>query len=225
MATRRLRSGAAPPQSPVKTKAAPRNPRPAAAANEVHSAEPDAQRESVTVSTPPVYPLVHRHAARQAYLRIRPTPKDADTSTPYLTPLSDTVVQLADLSETSKSRLGSGPAKFTFSRIFGPDTSQQDFFRQTTLPLIADVLNGRNALLFAYGVSNSGKTYSIQGAHGEDTAGILPRTLDAIYNSVDNFPGHLLPQATSSKSRSRSPAHVPSQAEAANGISCASSLS
>ena len=47
-----------------------------------------------------------------------------------------------------------------------------------------DVLEGQSGLLFAYGVTNSGKTYTIQGGNEEGSAGILPRTLDVIFNSI-----------------------------------------
>ena len=52
-----------------------------------------------------------------------------------------------------------------------------------------DVLEGRNGLLFTYGVTNSGKTYTIQGGTAEGNAGILPRALDVIFNSIDGLHG------------------------------------
>lgn len=63
--------------------------------------------------------------------------------------------------------------------------SQQEFFNKTTLPLIHDVLHGENALIFAYGVTNSGKTFSIMGT--KQNPGILPRTLDVIFNSIEDY--------------------------------------
>lgn len=63
--------------------------------------------------------------------------------------------------------------------------SQQTFFNKTTLPLIHDLLKGENALIFAYGVTNSGKTFSIMGTKKDP--GLLPRTLDVIFNSVHNY--------------------------------------
>ena len=47
-----------------------------------------------------------------------------------------------------------------------------------------DLLQGQNALLFTYGVTNSGKTYTVQGGNDPSSAGILPRALDVIFNSV-----------------------------------------
>lgn len=78
---------------------------------------------------------------------------------------------------------------YTFSHVFPPDTTQSDFFTKTTLPLVKDVLDGQNALLFAYGVTNSGKTYTIQGGGEDGSAGILPRSLDVIFNSIEGLHG------------------------------------
>lgn len=50
-----------------------------------------------------------------------------------------------------------------------------------------DLLQSQNALLFTYGVTNSGKTYTVQGGSDPSSAGILPRTLDVIFNSVGNL--------------------------------------
>lgn len=78
---------------------------------------------------------------------------------------------------------------YAFSHVFPPATQQADFFAKTTLPLVKDVLEGQNGLLFTYGVTNSGKTYTIQGGTEEGSAGILPRTLDVVFNSIEGLHG------------------------------------
>lgn len=82
-----------------------------------------------------------------------------------------------------------GSSLYTFSHVFPPETTQSDFFTKTTLPLVQDALQGQNGLLFTYGVTNSGKTYTVQGGNTQGSAGILPRTLDVIFNSVDGLQG------------------------------------
>ena len=106
---------------------------------------------------------------------------------PYLTALSDTTVLMSDKPEDSHRRAVRGAStetEYKFTLVFLPDTKQEEFFVKTTLPLINNVLAGQNALLFAYGVTNSGKTYSIQGGPGENEAGILPRSLDVLFRSI-----------------------------------------
>ena len=92
-----------------------------------------------------------------------------------------------DPNNTSKSRFAATTAQYTFSHVFAPETTQEQLFKKTTFPLIQDVLNGRNSLLFAYGVTNSGKTYSIQGGSTEQEAGIIPRTMDVLFSSIDGL--------------------------------------
>src|ERR1700722_1478263 len=133
----------------------------------------------------------------QAYLRIRPYLGEREPSSlPYLTPLFDTTVRMTDprhdaQTKSSMFRPSVLPQSsiYTFSHVFPPLTTQSDFFTKTTLPLIGDVLQGQNALLFTYGVTNSGKTYTVQGGSREGSAGIVPRTLDVVFNSIEGLQG------------------------------------
>lgn len=119
---------------------------------------------------------------------------EMDQSNPYLEPISDMAVSMSDPSQPSympSSRLSTvpPPSIYTFSHVFPPATSQSNFFAKTTLPLVKDVLEGQSGLLFTYGVTNSGKTYTIQGGNEEGSAGILPRTLDVLFNSIEGLHG------------------------------------
>ena len=58
--------------------------------------------------------------------------------------------------------------KYTFSKIIDPSVKQKEFFEDTTLQTVQDFVNGQNCLVFTYGVTNSGKTYTIQGDLGEN---------------------------------------------------------
>ncbi|KIJ68715.1 hypothetical protein HYDPIDRAFT_106954 [Hydnomerulius pinastri MD-312] len=131
-----------------------------------------------------------------AYLRIRPhLGDDEPTAMPYLDPLSDIAVRMTDPSSDGRGASGmhyrastTPPSSvYKFSHIFLPLTQQPDFFAKTTLPLVRDLLDGQNGLLFAYGVTNSGKTYTIQGGNQPGSGGILPRTLDVLFNSVEGL--------------------------------------
>ncbi|KAH7883877.1 kinesin-domain-containing protein, partial [Phlebopus sp. FC_14] len=139
-----------------------------------------------------------------AYLRIRPHVGDDGPATmPYLEPLSDAAVRMTDPngdgrgSSRPQFRVSTAAPSsiYKFSHVFPPSTQQAVFFTKTTLPLVQALLNGQNGLLFAYGVTNSGKTYTIQGGHEPGSAGILPRTLDVVFNSVEGLhnDGHYRP--------------------------------
>jgi hypothetical protein len=83
-------------------------------------------------------------------------------------------------------RFSKRPAQtYSFDGIFGPDTPQQSHFQATTIPLIEDaLLSGRDGLLFTYGVSNSGKSWSLEGGKPSSSRGIIPRTIDTIFSSI-----------------------------------------
>lgn len=53
---------------------------------------------------------------------------------------------------------------FTFSRVFGPDASQDAIYRDVGEPMIRDVLDGYNGCIFVYGQTGSGKTFTMMGA-------------------------------------------------------------
>ncbi|NXI92408.1 KI20A protein, partial [Psophia crepitans] len=78
--------------------------------------------------------------------------------------------------------VGHAAHRFSFTQIFGPDVGQKLFFDETMKQVVKDVLNGQNWLVYTYGITNSGKTHTIQGSNKD--GGILPRSLAVIFNSV-----------------------------------------
>ncbi|KTG39572.1 hypothetical protein cypCar_00005709, partial [Cyprinus carpio] len=67
--------------------------------------------------------------------------------------------------------------------VYGPDTTQKEMFDGTVKGLVRDVLEGQNSLVFTYGITNAGKTYTFLGPHTDP--GILPRSLNMIFSSLD----------------------------------------
>ncbi|NXG23346.1 KI20B protein, partial [Grallaria varia] len=86
------------------------------------------------------------------------------------------------LNRLSEKTAGQMIQKFTFSHVFGPETTQEEFFEGTMKEPVQDFLNGYNRLVFTYGVTNAGKTYTFQGT--DDDVGILPRALDLLFKSI-----------------------------------------
>ncbi|KAJ8609409.1 hypothetical protein CTAYLR_009081 [Chrysophaeum taylorii] len=70
---------------------------------------------------------------------------------------------------------------FSFTHVFDAEASQEEVYGRTTAPLVDALFEGRSGLLFTYGVTNAGKSYTMMGTGEEPLrAGILPRALGAV---------------------------------------------
>jgi len=74
---------------------------------------------------------------------------------------------------------------FSFSRVFGPEATQMEVFQTAAYPLIGKIFRGQNALIFAYGITNSGKTYTMQGT--PENPGIMPNVLRELFAQLDEI--------------------------------------
>ncbi|KAH9488564.1 Kinesin-like protein kif23 [Bulinus truncatus] len=119
----------------------------------------------------------------EVYCRLRPV--DDPNDVVCVKPIGDTMVQLVP---PENSSLRNGVLKeyqYTFRQVFDETASQKTVFDQTALPLVEDLVAGKNGLLFTYGVTGSGKTYTMTG--GPQDQGILPRCLDVLFNSIGDL--------------------------------------
>ena len=123
-------------------------------------------------------------------------------------------------SRTFKNNPGREDQSFTFNKVFGPVSNQEEVYRNTAFPLVQNLFAPhQDGLLFAYGVTSSGqtttrffcafatfsefvvfiflegKTYTIQG-NSEDP-GIVPRALADIFRLVQSS-ASTVPSASSS---------------------------
>lgn len=108
-----------------------------------------------------VHPPVDNYGeSLQAFLRIRPPPAEAENAPvqPYLELQDSRNVLMTAPPEGARAHIPKPPHVYSFDRVFAPDSTQSDFFTTTTLPLVEKLLRGDNGLIFAYGVSNSGKS-------------------------------------------------------------------
>ncbi|KAI5627220.1 kinesin-like protein KIF20B isoform X1, partial [Silurus asotus] len=135
----------------------------------------------------------------QVYLRIRPFSQAEIESGESQDCINiqppDTVLLKAPRSSLSArgsdKPLPQTAQRFQFSQVFGADTSQKDLFDGTVRNLVRDVLEGRNSLVFTYGVTNAGKTFTFLGP--EHDVGVLPRSLNMIFSSLE---GRIFTQAS-----------------------------
>ncbi|XP_076589236.1 kinesin-like protein KIF23 isoform X2 [Chaetodon auriga] len=75
--------------------------------------------------------------------------------------------------------------QYSFKKVFGVSVSQKELFEHVAKPLVDDLILGKNGLLFTYGVTGSGKTFTMTGSPGQ--GGLLPRSLDMIFNSIGPY--------------------------------------
>ncbi|KAF0990172.1 hypothetical protein HZS_5114 [Henneguya salminicola] len=74
---------------------------------------------------------------------------------------------------------------FEFSNIYDWSASQEKIFCGLIDGVVLDFLSGRNGLLFTYGITNSGKTYTLIGKPKE--LGVLPRTIDYLFKCLEKY--------------------------------------
>lgn len=127
----------------------------------------------------------------QVYLRVRPFTAAESGSGEAQDCVTiegpDTVVLKAPRScqsnRQSDKSLPQTAQRFTFTQVFGPEASQRKVFEGSVRGLVRDVLQGGNCLVFTYGVTNAGKTFTFLGP--DHDSGLLPRSLSVIFNSIE----------------------------------------
>ncbi|XP_005743507.1 kinesin-like protein KIF20B [Pundamilia nyererei] len=127
----------------------------------------------------------------QVYLRVRPFTaaesgsREAQDCVTIEGP--DTVVlkppRSCQSNRQSDKSLPQTAQRFTFTQVFGPEASQRKVFEGSVRGLVRDVLQGGNCLVFTYGVTNAGKTFTFLGP--DHDSGLLPRSLSVIFNSIE----------------------------------------
>lgn len=86
---------------------------------------------------------------------------------------------------------------YEFDKVFGPNSDQSTIFDTVATPLFEDFLKGYNSTILVYGMTSSGKTYTMTGEgtssrdNGietyriDDLSGIIPRVLSKLFEVLD----------------------------------------
>ncbi|XP_031371241.1 kinesin-like protein KIF6 isoform X2 [Apis dorsata] len=77
---------------------------------------------------------------------------------------------------------------FSFYRIFEESATQDEVFENVARPVIERALDGYNGTIFAYGQTASGKTHTITGSLENDGRGIIPRSLQFLFDAIGKRP-------------------------------------
>lgn len=97
---------------------------------------------------------------------------------------SDSSIVCTAPAESASFRHGETVAKFNFTRVFTPDATQEEVFTHAAQPLVKALYEGQSGLLFAYGITASGKTYTIQGT--KEQPGVIPRIVADLFGRLMN---------------------------------------
>lgn len=153
--------------------------------------------------------ILRKDEQMPVYLRIRPL-NPGEALDKVLFARDATRVVLKPLGEDKGLRagmiaFGQSSHEFTFSRVFGEVTTQAEIFRAVVAERVSEFLEGVNGLVFAYGATSSGKTYSLQGRRAAfhppffpptsshiwsirtgtaGNGGVIPRALECIFRSA-----------------------------------------
>ncbi|XP_042314398.1 kinesin-like protein KIF20B [Sceloporus undulatus] len=124
-------------------------------------------------------------------LRIKPLtqPEKDNVSQECISVLDPTSVilkapQSSKVFRLSEKNMGQLVQKFTFSQVFGPETTQEELFEGSVKQPVLDFIKGHSRLVFTYGVTNAGKTYTYQGT--EKASGLLPRALKLLFKRIQS---------------------------------------
>ncbi|KAI9468504.1 MAG: kinesin heavy chain [Benjaminiella poitrasii] len=94
---------------------------------------------------------------------------------------------------TGVSIKGKDTNSFSFDKVFGSNTRQQEVFEYSIKSIVDDVVAGYNGTVFAYGQTGSGKTFTMMGSSIDDleNKGIIPRIVEQIFKSIQMAPTNM----------------------------------
>mmetsp|Transcript_130342 Transcript_130342/g.225331 ORF Transcript_130342/g.225331 Transcript_130342/m.225331 type:complete len:1306 (-) Transcript_130342:102-4019(-) len=99
-------------------------------------------------------------------------------------PSREVALQCSDAANKLCLTYGSESYNFAFDNIFGVTTSQVDIFEEVT-GLVQSALDGYKVCIFAYGQTGSGKTFTMQGTEEKKNWGLIPRSLQQIFQASE----------------------------------------
>ncbi|CAF4045440.1 unnamed protein product, partial [Rotaria sordida] len=126
----------------------------------------------------------------EVFCRLRP-PKDnnndqeIDNSSSSVKISSSTELTLYSSENAKNGQIRE--SHYEFTHILTDDVSQSAAFKELAIPLLDDLIQGKNSVLFTYGITGSGKTYTMMGPL--NNPGLIPRSFDVIFNSIGSYLG------------------------------------
>ena len=91
----------------------------------------------------------------------------------------------SDRGEVSVNLVNMPKRTFWYDKAYGMDSTQEQVFQETAMPIVESVCQGYNGTIFAYGQTGTGKTFTMEGDFETDiNKGIIPRSFDLMFNII-----------------------------------------
>lgn len=119
----------------------------------------------------------------EVFCRIRPIGSNEVSCVEVMS--SKTVCLRPPDSATNYKITSTRELQHTFKRVFDRDSRQREVYECVAQPLVEGLIKGKNGLLFTYGVTSSGKTYTMTGNH--ENRGIMPRCLESLFRTISDY--------------------------------------
>ncbi|XP_011296256.1 kinesin-like protein KIF23 [Musca domestica] len=118
------------------------------------------------------------------FCRVRPLPSEGDLS--CITVKNSTTIVLTPPEQAlGNKHCVLKETQCIFKHVFEARATQQEVFTKVAQPLVENLIRGRNSLLFTYGVTGSGKTFTMTGDIRH--RGIMPRCLDVLFRTISDY--------------------------------------
>lgn len=119
----------------------------------------------------------------KVFLRVRPLVSKGENTVSLVS--DNTIVTHAPDNSKRAQYTKKEERHYAFHKVFGPKSQQLEVYNQVAHPLFDKFVQGESCLLFAYGMTNAGKTYTIQGS--QDNQGLLPRLIGNCIKSMEGM--------------------------------------
>lgn len=132
----------------------------------------------------------HSVCAVKVYTRVRPVSKiEQKAEEERGASISEHGIELEPTSIRTFSNT-TAPHTYNLDGVLGQDCSQQDIYSIIANDFMADVVDGYNATIFAYGQTGAGKSYTMFGPNDlqrfeDPQAGLVPRAIYDLFSKLD----------------------------------------
>ena len=119
-------------------------------------------------------------------IRCRPQNKRETKRGEGIIVTTNTVASEVVVQHPQRNQRDDGKRRFTFDHVFGPKSTQDDVYLTVVKPVVAEVLQGFNCTVFAYGQTGTGKTHTMEGdVSSQEQKGIIPRSVEDIFERLN----------------------------------------